>query len=78
MVMTTSIELLKKAGPIKETLEEMKTEKTLKMLKMLHTLQAQAKQAQKLQKMDKRGKFFGVLDADGDDSVTYREFERYC
>jgi len=54
MVMTTSIELLKKPGPIKETLEEMKTEKTLKMLKMLSTLQAQAKRAAKLAAADKK------------------------
>lgn len=56
MVLTTSVELLKKAGPIGETLTEMKTEKTLKMLKMLQTLQAQAKKAQKLQKMDKKNR----------------------
>jgi len=56
MVMSTSVELLKKQGPIGETLTEMKTEKTLKMLKMLHTLQAQAKKAQKLQKMDKKNR----------------------
>jgi len=56
MVMTTSVELMKKKALIEETLVEMKTEKTLKMLKMLHTLTAQAKQAQKLQKMDKRSR----------------------
>merc|ERR1712086_1103741 len=54
--MSTSCELMKKQGPIGETLTEMKTEKTLKMLKMLNTLNAQAKKAQKLQKMDKKNR----------------------
>jgi len=54
MVITTSIEMMSKQGPIKETLNEMRTEKTLKMLKMLQTLQAQAKRAQKLQAADKK------------------------
>jgi len=56
IVMSTSCELMKKQGPIAETLTEMKTEKTLKMLKMLNTLNAQAKKAQKLQKMDKKNR----------------------
>merc|ERR1719321_445001 len=56
IVMSTSCELMKKQGPIGETLTEMKTEKTLKMLKMLNTLNAQAKKAQKLQKMDKKNR----------------------
>lgn len=53
MVMTTSTELLKNAGAVKETVDEMKTEKTLKMLKMLQTLRAQAKRAAKLAAADK-------------------------
>ena len=56
MVMTTSVELMKKKGDTETTLAEMKTEKTLKMLKMLNTLQAQAKKAQKLQKLDKKAR----------------------
>merc|ERR1719421_1508802 len=56
IVMTTSVELMKKKSDVEQTLNEMKIEKTLKMLKMLHTLQAQAKQAQKLQKMDKKNR----------------------
>ena len=55
MVMTTSVELMKKKGDTETTLAEMKTEKTLKMLKMLNTLQAQAKKAQKLQKKHRPG-----------------------
>jgi len=56
MVVSTSTELLKKNGPINETLNEMRTEKTLKMLKMLQTLQAQAKRAQKLKLADKKNR----------------------
>lgn len=56
LVMTTSVELMKKRSDIDATLIEMKTEKTLKMLKMLNTLQAQAKKAQKLQKLDKKAR----------------------
>jgi glycyl-tRNA synthetase beta subunit len=56
MIMTTSIELMKKNGPINETLLEMKTEKTLKMLKMLNTLTAQAKRAKKLQQAEKKNR----------------------
>merc|ERR1719473_2039586 len=56
MVMTTSVEMMRKKHAVEETLMEMKTEKTLKMLKMLNTLNAQAKKAQKLQKMDKKNR----------------------
>lgn len=56
LVMTGSVELLKKASDIDATLTEMRTEKTLKMLKMLNTLTAQAKKAQKLQKMQKNNR----------------------
>ena len=49
MVVSTSIESMKKAGDINTTLVEMKTEKTMKLLKLLSTLQAQAKRAAKLQ-----------------------------
>merc|ERR1719487_1345525 len=56
IVMTTSVELMKKKTTIDETLIEMKTEKTLKMLKMLNTLQAQAKKAKKLQSLDKKNR----------------------
>jgi len=56
IVMTTSVELMKKKSDTEATLLEMKTEKTLKMLKMLNTLQAQAKKAQKLQKLDKKNR----------------------
>merc|ERR1719230_2423730 len=56
IVLTTSVELMKKKSDIEHTLNEMNIEKTLKMLKMLHTLQAQAKQAQKLQKMEKKNR----------------------
>jgi len=47
-VLASSIEQLKKAASIKETIQEMKTEKSLKMLKMLQTLSSQARRAQKL------------------------------
>jgi len=49
LVISTSIEQMKKYGDVETTLTEMKTEKTLKLLKMLSTLQAQAKRAAKLQ-----------------------------
>ena len=52
--MVTSIEMMKKAGDIKETVDEMKMEKTLKMLKMLQTLRGQAKRAARLAAADKQ------------------------
>jgi len=47
-VLASSVEQLKKAASIQETIQEMKTEKSLKMLKMLQTLSSQARRAQKL------------------------------
>jgi len=51
VVLSTSVEMLKKQWAITETTQEMKTEKALKMLKMLNTLSAQARRAQKLQRV---------------------------
>lgn len=50
VVLSTSIEMMKKQSAITDTTNEMKTERALKMLKMLNTLSAQARRAQKLQK----------------------------
>lgn len=54
LTVVTSIEMMKKAGDIKETVDEMKMEKTLKMLKMLQTLRGQAKRAARLAAADKQ------------------------
>jgi centrin-1 len=54
LTVVTSIEMMKKAGDIKETVDELKIEKTLKMLKMLQTLRGQAKRAARLAAADKQ------------------------